>query len=161
MDVLHLLAALQDRQEHHDLRLPPRPRLPGPGHRALRRLRGRLPAGDHLRQRGEVPGYPLQLHLPAHLLGPPDPATACALHVHPRRRLHQPPKIYRVHQPPPARGYSSPHPGQAISLATAQTDCTPFVLNSDFPVNTSYTGVPLNPSAIAYPCGFKRTTGST
>ena len=43
-----------------------------------------------------------------------------------------------------------------MTLSQAKSVCSPFVTNSEMQKNTSYTGVPLSPSSIAYPCGFKR-----
>ena len=42
-------------------------------------------------------------------------------------------------------------------MTQAKATCTPFILNKNMQVNQSFTGVPLNPASIAYPCGFKGT----
>ena len=41
-------------------------------------------------------------------------------------------------------------------MSQAKAACAPFVTNQEMQQNFSYTGVPLSPAAIAYPCGFKR-----
>ena len=40
-------------------------------------------------------------------------------------------------------------------MKEAEKFCTPFVKNKDLGVNKSFTGAPLDPEQIAYPCGFK------
>lgn len=51
--------------------------------------------------------------------------------------------------------------GKAIDVKEAEKFCTPFVKNKDLGVNKSYTGAPLDPEQIAYPCGFKGKQKST
>ena len=41
-------------------------------------------------------------------------------------------------------------------MSQAQSVCSPFVTNQEMQKTTAYTGAPLNASAVAYPCGFKR-----
>lgn len=45
--------------------------------------------------------------------------------------------------------------GKAVSMTQAQSVCHPFVTNKEMQKNVSYTGTPLVPASIAYPCGFK------
>ena len=44
--------------------------------------------------------------------------------------------------------------GDSISASVADKECTPIVYNKDLGISTSYTGKPLNPSAVASPCGL-------
>lgn len=44
--------------------------------------------------------------------------------------------------------------GNNLNESDISTDCSPIVLNSDLFVNVSITGVPLNKSAPANPCGM-------
>lgn len=45
--------------------------------------------------------------------------------------------------------------GNLIDLKAAQTSCEPFVTNREMGKNISWSGKPLDPDAIASPCGFK------
>jgi hypothetical protein len=42
--------------------------------------------------------------------------------------------------------------GKSVSRSEVEI-CSPFITNSDMQVTTSWTGVPLDPNAIASPCG--------
>lgn len=44
--------------------------------------------------------------------------------------------------------------GKPITEASANSDCSPIVYNRQLYVNTSIDGTPLDPNAIAYPCGI-------
>ena len=44
--------------------------------------------------------------------------------------------------------------GDSVSKGDVSDLCSPVVYNEDVPVNVSFTGKPLKPDAIAYPCGL-------